>query len=111
MPEQRSSITNDKLYELVNSTRLELKSDIVNAVSTVSQNQGRLEKKFDDLEAGRLTRAEGNITDLRVKLQSFEGKTGVKEATISTRIAIIWSIGGALFIVGSEALLNWLSRK
>lgn len=105
------SITNDKLYDLVNSTRLELKSDIVNAVSTVSQNQGRLEKKFDDLEAGRLTRAEGNITDLRVALQKFEGKSDTAEGKITTKQGIMWAILGGIFIVGSEVLLNWLSRR
>lgn len=52
------SITNDRLYEAINSTRLELKGDIKD-----------LRGQFDNLEAGRLTRAEGNINDLRVELQ------------------------------------------
>lgn len=52
------SITNDKLYDAINSTRLELKGDIRD-----------LRGQFDTLEAGRLTRAEGNINDLRVELQ------------------------------------------
>lgn len=110
MPSPKS-ITNDKLYDLVNSTRIELKSDIVNAVSTVSQNQGRLEKKFDDLEAGRLTRAEGNITDLRVALQKYEGKADTAEGKITTKVAIIWAIIGGVFIVGAEVLLNQLVHK
>lgn len=52
------AITNDKLYDAINSTRLELKGDIRD-----------LRGQFDTLEAGRLTRAEGNINELRVELQ------------------------------------------
>jgi hypothetical protein len=103
-------ISNDKLYERLDSIRLELKQDIVSAVSTVSQNQGRLESKFDTLEAGRLTRLEGTVTDLRVRLQKYEGDNSITDATISTKLAVIWAIGGAIVIVGSEVILNLLTR-
>lgn len=58
------SIDNGAIYELVNATRIELKSDII-----------RVENKFDALETGRLTRAEANIATLQVR-----------EATLNTKV-------------------------
>lgn len=111
-------VTNDKIYDLmgrveskVDSVRLELKQDIVNSVATMGQNQGRLEAKFDNLEAGRLTRSEQAITALQIELQKFKGESETSEGKISTKIAVIWAIAGGIFIVGSEVLLNWLARR
>lgn len=111
-------VTNDKIYDLIgrveskqDSIRLELKADIVAAVSAVSQSQGRLEAKFDTLEAGRLTRNEQKTTDIELRLQKFEGQVNVKDAVISSRVAIIWAIGGGLAIIGSEIVLNVLLRS
>lgn len=110
-------VTNDKIYELISrveakqdSIRLELKGDITAAVASVSQNQGRLEAKFDALESGRLTEAERRINDLQVTLQRFEGKIDTNEGKITTRVAILWSLAGGIFIVGSEILLNLVAR-
>ena len=92
----QKQVDNGAIYELVNSTRLELKNDIVNAVSTVSQNQGRLEKKFDDLEAGRLTRAEANITTLQTR-----------EATLNTKVVALVFIVSTL----SSAIIYALAAR
>lgn len=87
-------ITNDKLYDAINSTRLELKGDITD-----------LRRQFDSLEAGRLTRAEGNINELRVELQKAintinnsidtvkqqGGNLSAKAAIIGTIIVIIFT--------------------
>ena len=104
------SVSNNAIYDRMDSVRLELKQDIISAVASVAQNQGRLEAKFDTLEAGRLTRSEQKITDLEIKLQKFEGVTSTKDAVISTRVATLWAIGGAIVIIGSEVLLNVLTR-
>lgn len=99
------SATNDKIYELVarvedkvEKNRIEVKQDIVNAVATVAQNQGRLEAKFDNLEAGRLTRNEEAVTQLKIQLQRYEGVANTKEANITSRVAIIWAAVGAVFV-------------
>lgn len=102
------SVSNDKLYDRLDAVRLELKQDIVNAVTSVAQNQGRLEAKFDNLEAGRLTRNEQKMTDLELKLQKFEGAVGKDNAVITTRIAIYYALGAGVFIIASEVLLNWI---
>lgn len=67
-------ITNDRIYDLVNSVRLELKADI-----------NRLESKFDSLESGRLTNAEKTINELKVNA-----------ATQTTKLAILGFIGSCV---------------
>lgn len=73
------------IFELVERMRLENKQDLSVAVSTITQNQASLEKKFDELEAGRLTRAEGDIRDLRVQ-----------NATVNTKLAVLVFIAAAI---------------
>lgn len=69
-----AEVSNSKIYELIDRSRLELKSDII-----------RLESKFDNLEAGRLTRAEQAI-----------GKLEVKDATLNTKVyALVFIISSA----------------
>ena len=95
----------------LNNLRLEIKSDINSAIGAVSASQLRLEKKFDDLEAGRLTRAEGNISDLRIEIQKvinqFNSKAAQeKEAvsTLSAKFVITYSIIGSIFVAVITAL-------
>jgi hypothetical protein len=80
--------SNGNIYELINEVRLEIKSDIAAMHTSLANNQGRLEKQFQELEAGRLTRAEGNINDIRVN-----------QATATTKLAILGFIAAS--IVGS----------
>lgn len=81
------SVTNKDLYEAVNGMRVELKGDIKD-----------LRSQFDNLEAGRLTRAEGDINHLRVELQKAINQFAIKDNTISGRVALIWGLGGAIII-------------
>jgi hypothetical protein len=73
-----AEVSNDKIYELINSTRIELKGDII-----------RLEAKFDALEAGRLTRAEQNIGRLQVRDATLSTKVYVLVFVISTAVSAI----------------------
>lgn len=84
MPAKNGATIRD-VYELVERTRLELKQDMLNAVATVSMNQGTLEKKFDELEAGRLTRAEEHIRNLQVQ-----------NATANTKLAVLVFVSAAI---------------
>lgn len=73
-------------YALINAMRIEIKGDISAAFGTLSQQQGKLENKFDDLEAGRLTRAESNINELKVK-------DAVLTVKVMILVGIIVSVG------------------
>lgn len=80
-----AEITNDKIYELIDRSRMELKGDII-----------RLENKFDSLEAGRLTRAEQRIGELQVR-----------DATLSVKVYVL------VFIISSviSAIITAVSLK
>lgn len=80
-------ITNDKIYDLVNSARLELKGDIRD-----------LRNQFDTLEAGRLTRLEGKMNDFEVSQVKRDGTLSQTQAIMSTKFLIIWSIAGAVAV-------------
>lgn len=73
-----ASTSNDKIYELIDRTRLELKSDIV-----------RLETKFDQLETGRISRLEEQVN-----------RQQIQQATAATKLAVVGfitsSVVGAL---------------
>jgi hypothetical protein len=102
---------NKEILDRMDKLRLEFKQDLNAAISTVSTSQGRLEQKFDNLEAGRLTRAEGNINDLRLDLQrvinQFDKKASREKevvSTLSAKFVIIYSIIGAVFVAIVTAL-------
>lgn len=100
MPTKRD-ITNANLFDRLDALRLEVKQDISTAVNTVALSQGRLEEKFDKLEAGRLTRAEGHINDLRIDLIEAQNKLSQNQAVMSTKLVVLWAIGsGVLSIIG-----------
>lgn len=102
--------TNDKIYDLVNSVRLELKNDIAVTGTSLANNQGRLEKKFDDLEAGRLTHIESRYNDLALRVSEFEGVQNAKSAGINVKLAILWfilmTIGVAIINVFTSKFIN-----
>jgi hypothetical protein len=79
-------ISNDKIYELINSTRLELKGDIRD-----------LAAQLQALETGRLTRAEENI-----------GKLQVKDATLSTKVYVLVFIISSVWSAIVTAIAYWL---
>lgn len=66
-----------EVYDLINDVRKELKQDIATMGISLSSNQGHLEKKFDELEAGRLTRAEASIADLRIQVATAKVKFAI----------------------------------
>lgn len=88
-------VTNDKIYELVNSTRLELKGDI-----------GNLRNQFETLESGRITRLEGKINDMEVQQIRRDGTLAQNQAVLSTKFMIIGGIGVMLLTGLGTALWN-----
>jgi hypothetical protein len=102
--------TNAGIYDRIDNLRLEVKQDISVAVNTVARSQGRLEKKFDDLEAGRLTRLEGKYSDLSIELERYMGRSSANEATLSTKVALLifllTVVGSAIINVGINRVLK-----
>ncbi len=80
-------VSNQNIYELIDRSRLELKSDLL-----------RLETKFDNLEAGRLTRAEAAIGKLEVRDATLNTKVYVLVFIISTVISAIVTATAIRFI-------------
>ncbi len=87
------SITNDKIYDLVNSVRLELKADIVG-----------LRSDFNNLEAGRLSQLEKKVNKFELDQARRDSKVKEEQATLSTKFLIVWSIVGAISIAIVTAL-------
>jgi hypothetical protein len=77
-----AEISNDKIYELLNAMRLELKGDI-----------GDLRRQFETLEAGRLTRLEGKVQDMQVADIRQQATLREGQAVISTKVLILFTIG------------------
>lgn len=91
-----AEVSNDKIYDLLNSMRLELKGDI-----------GELRRQFETLEAGRLTRLEGKVQDMQVADIKTQSKLSENQAVISTKVVIMFAIGDILF----TALLTGLFTR
>lgn len=89
-------VTNDKIYELVNSTRLELKGDLRD-----------LRTQFEQLESGRLTRLEGKMSDFEVNQVKRDSKLTENQAILSTKVVVIISI--SVFIL--DVLVSLLVTK
>jgi hypothetical protein len=79
-------ITNDRLYDTLNSMRLELKSDI-----------GDLRRQFETLEAGRLTRLEGKMSDMEISQMRRDNIIKTNQAVISTKFLVLATVGVAIF--------------
>lgn len=91
-------VSNRDLYDAVNGVRSELGGAIQ-----------RLDDKFTTLEAGRLTRAEANINDLRIELLKATDALKQNQATISLKFVAIQTIGYILLFVILQAVTNkWL---
>ncbi len=73
-----ADVSNNRIYELIDRSRIELKGDII-----------RLETKFDNLEAGRLTRVEQDVGRLQIKDATLNTKVYVLVFVISSAVSAI----------------------
>ncbi len=89
--------TNDNLATMLNNTRLELKSDINSARSELLSNVSDLRRQFETLEAGRLTRLEGKMTDFEIGQIKRDDILKQNQAVLSTKFIIIGAISVAIF--------------
>ena len=71
------SQSNDSIYALVNSLRLELKQDIATQGIALGTQMGKIEKKLEDLESGRITPIEKDVSDLKISSATGNVKLGV----------------------------------
>lgn len=73
-----AEVGNDKIYDLINATRLEIKGDVL-----------RVESKVDSLEQGRITNIEADVSKLKVKDATLSTKVYVLVFIISTVMSAI----------------------
>ncbi len=85
-----AEVTNDRLYELINTTRLELKGDIRD-----------VRVQFENLESGRITKLEDEVNRLRVK-----------DATLNTKVyALVFIISSAVSALMTAVALKLLGSS
>lgn len=104
------TVTNGDIRDRLDSLRLEVKQDINTAITAVSMSQGRLEKKFDDLEAGRLTRLEGKYTDLALEFGIYKRKSTDDEKTLSSKFVALGAVGIVILTGLSSAFFLWMFK-
>lgn len=78
------TITNDRLYEAINSSRLELKGDI----SELRQQYNRLEERMSGFELAQAKK---------------DGTLQESQAVLSTKVLTLFAIGNLLLVGLSEA--------
>lgn len=76
------NVTNDRLYDAINSTRLELKADISD-----------IRRQFESLETGRLTRLESKITEFEINQIKRDSVLKQNQAVLSTKFLVLAAIG------------------
>ena len=89
-----------KVYELIERMRLEVKQDSAAQAATINQNMGRLEKKFDDLEAGRLTRVETKFAELEARLE-----------VSNTKVYFIMAAIGIFISTAATIVINLVTKR
>lgn len=77
-------ITNDRLYEAINTSRLELKGDI----SELRQQYNRLEERMSSFEIAQAKK---------------DGSLHENQAILSTKVLTLFAIGNLLLVGLSEA--------
>ena len=82
-------VTNSDILNRFEAVRLEAKQDLQIAVGGFNQNLGRLESKFDNLEAGRLTRLEGRYNDLALQLQKATDDGSKATSNLNAKAVIV----------------------
>lgn len=87
------TISNSKIYELLNAMRLELKGDIRD-----------LRNQFDTLEAGRLTRLESSFRDFQVEA----ARTKAIEKTLSNKFLAVQGVAMILLAAAASAFFLWV---
>jgi hypothetical protein len=94
-----ANVTNERLYDALNSMRLELKADITD-----------LRRQFETLEAGRLTRLEGKMSDYEVKQAQRDASFSTNQAVLSTKVIIIAAIGNVILVALATAIFTRLFK-
>lgn len=69
--------SNDKIYDLINAVRLELKADIAAGTAATSTQVGRLDERLTTMEEKRIAPLEKDVTNLKIKAATTNVKLGV----------------------------------
>lgn len=79
------NVTNDRLYDAITNTRLELKADISD-----------IRHQFESLETGRLTRLETKITEFEINQIKRDSALKQNQAVLSTKFLVLMGIGNII---------------
>lgn len=88
--------TNDKIFELVNSTRLEIKSDL-----------GDVRRHLEALESGRIATLETKMNNFELAQTRRDAVMDKNQAVLSTKFVIV----AGIIITILTALLNGLFTR
>lgn len=91
-------VTNDLIYQLLDKSRLEQKSDMLALSSSLTKEMSDLRRQFETLEAGRLTKLEARMNDFVLQQANRDAVMRQSTATLSAKFVIIYSIIGAIFV-------------
>lgn len=84
------SQSNDKIYDLINSVRLELKQDIASQGAALGVQIGKLDNKLDSLEEKRIVPIEKDVSKLKIDSATGNVKLGalifIGSAIVSTMV-------------------------
>ncbi len=108
------SVTNLDIWDRLERLRIELARQIADTSRDHKAELADLRRQFETLEAGRLTRAEGNIQELRLEVQkvinrfnsALDGSKQV-EGTLNLKVAAIYSV----IIIIVTAFISALALK
>lgn len=83
------SQSNDKIYDLINAVRLELKQDIASQGVALGTQIGKLDAKIGNLEEKRIVPIETDVNKLKVDSATGNVKLGILTFIGSSVVATI----------------------
>ena len=92
------AITNADIYDRLDRLRVEVTRRIDDTSREHKSELGDLRRQFETLEAGRLTRAEANIQDIRIDIQKMVNSIDSKIDTVKQAGGIL---SGKATIIGT----------
>ncbi len=98
MANGRKTVTNENIFDRIESLRLEVKADAATNISNVMAEIRALRTDFNKLESGRVTALETQFRDFQLLQSKRDAALSTSQATMSGKLVIIWSMIGAIFV-------------
>lgn len=98
-------ISNADIYDRLERLRIEVTKRIDDTSREHKIELGDLRRQFETLEAGRLTRLEGKMTDFEISQVKRDSLISTNQAVLSTKVMVIITI--AIFVLTGLAQAFW----